>query len=189
MRSGTGRHLHRREGGQLALFDAVLFLPILALAVVVVDIILVPPVQVASGAVVGERDAQQSLATLLRTTLYETRMPLASGGWVLLNDQPVALLLATVLHGLGCGTVGTSNLMHAGFVGGDVESALVNMTSGAWTYAAIASNATGCGSPAHLDLGPATPSTSDQSFTAWESLPPIGGGYSEMTVEVVLWGP
>ncbi|MDE1821071.1 MAG: hypothetical protein KGJ23_09855 [Euryarchaeota archaeon] len=183
-----GRRI-RTQRGQLALFDAVLFLPILALAVVVIDTVLVPPVQGSAASVVGERDAQATLATLLRTTLHETRLPQSSGGTVLLFDQPVSQLLATALQGLGCGTVGTSSLIQAGFVGGDIGSALVNITSGEWTFASLASNATGCGNPAHLDLGPTPPGTENQVYTSWTTLPPLNSGYTSVTVGVELWGP
>jgi hypothetical protein len=166
-----------------------LLLPLLALAVVVVDTVLLAPVSAPVQAAAGEVAADQTLSTLLRTTLHETRLPAPSGGASPLFDQPVSQLLAETLQGIGCGTVSVSNLIHAGYVGGDVESALENMTGGAWGYAAVASNSSACGTPVHLDLGPVPPGTSSSVFTSWALLPALGPGYAEVTVGVELWGP
>ncbi len=183
------RGIALRRRGQLALFDAVLFLPLIALTVVVVDAILLSPVSAPTQNLVGEHDAQQTLATLMRTTLRSTQLPgTTAGSATLLEDLPVSELLAETLQGLACSTVGPSNLMQPGFVGGDVAAAL-QATAQGWSFAALTSNSTGCGTPVHLDLGPAPPYTEVPVYTAWTVLPAMGSSYAPVTVGVELWGP
>lgn len=183
------RRITGRRSGQLALFDAVLFLPLIALTVVVVDAVLLSPVSAPTQNLVGEHDAQQTLATLMRTTLRSTELPgTAAGSATVLEDLPVSELLAETLQGLACSTVAVSNLMQPGFVGGDVAATL-QATAQGWSFAALSSNSTGCGTPVHLDLGPTPPFTQVPVYTAWTVLPAMGSSYAPVTVGVELWGP
>lgn len=124
------RRLSRSRRGEIAVFDVVLFMPLMIVALLFLQSALAVQASIVPEMTNGSRYADEGLHTLLTATVPLTRTADQTGGNTTFQDYSVRQLILWDVYLVSCQTTAQSTLDRSGWVGWSINATAASVAEG-----------------------------------------------------------